>query len=314
MKLLVKVAMLSSLSIGILTAGTAPKNYPNGKLGELVKLGEQIMMKTDTHPLTKDLVGNHLQCKSCHLKGSDGKPGTADGIGSFIGTATSFPTWSKREKSVQTLQDRTNNCFMRSMNGKRPITDGKASMAMYAYITWLSEGMTMKMNPKAPLSPHNMKIWPKNFKKFAKIQKKATHENYINGKKLYLAKCSSCHAQNGAGVGTVFPPLWGKDVKGGWLAYNTGAGMSKLHKGAAWVQSNMPLGQGGSLSNKESADIMLYINAQERADFDLSKGLLPKEVMGYYNSNVLKETHSVRSNFKDFGLNIDTIRGDRKIK
>jgi len=314
MKSLVKIALIGSFGLSSLFAGTAPTTYPNGKLGELVKLGEDIMLHTDTHPLTKDLVGNHLQCKSCHLKGSDGKPGTSDGIGSFIGTATAFPTWSKREKSVQTLQDRTNNCFMRSMNGKRPIIDTKASMAMYAYITWLSEGMPMKMNAKAPLSPHNMKIWPKSFKKFAKIQKKATHENYLNGKKLYNSKCASCHGKTGAGMGTVFPPLWGNDKKGGSLAYNTGAGMSKLHKGAAWVQSNMPLGRGNSLSDKESADIMLYVNAQPHADFNLDKGLLPKAKMGYYNSNVLKETHTVRSNFEDMGLDVDVIRGDHKIK
>ncbi len=313
MKILGKIALASILSLGVLYAGSAPKEYPKGPVGEMVKLGEQIMLHTSTHPLTKDLVGNKLNCASCHLKGADGKPGTGDGIGSFIGTATSFPAYSKREKTVQTLQDRTNNCFMRSMNGKRPIVDSEASMAMYTYITWLSTGMPMKMNEKAPLSPHNMKIWPKNFKKFAKIQKKATHDNYLNGKKLYATKCAMCHGQNGQGMGS-FPPVWGKNAKGEWLAYNTGAGMSKLNKGAAWVQSNMPLGQGGSLSDKEAADIMLFVNAQERADFDLQKGLLPKEVMGYYNSNVLKEKHSVRSNFRALGLDIDVIRGDKKIK
>lgn len=90
--------------------------------------------------------------------------------------------------------------------------------------------------------------------------------------------------------------------------------MSKLAKGAAWVQSNMPLGEGNTLSDQETADVVLYMNAQERADFDLKKGLLPKEEMGYYNSKVLEEKHSVRSNFKILGLDIDEIRGDKKIK
>ena len=110
-----------------------------------------------------------------------------------------------------------------------------------------------------------------------------------------------------------FPPLWGKSADGKWLSYNTGAGMSKLNKGAAWVQSNMPLGQGGSLSDQEAADIMLYVDAQPRADFDLKKGLFPPEKMGYYNSKVLEEKHSVRSNFKAFGLDVDAIRGDKVI-
>jgi len=304
------------LGLGVasmLAAGTAPKAYPKGAVGEMVKLGEDIMLHTDTHPLTKDFVGNKLNCASCHLKGSDGKPGTGDGIGSFLGTAGAFPAYSKREKAVQTLQNRSNNCFMRSMNGKRLIVDSKASVAIYAYITWVSTGAPLHMNLKAPLSPHNMKIWPKNFKKFAKIQKKATHANYVNGKKLYDTKCASCHSANGAGMGT-FPPLWGKSAEGKWLSYNTGAGMSKLHKGAAWVQSNMPLGQGNSLKDQDAADIMLYVNAQERASFDLGKRLPPRTEMGIYNSNVSKETHSVRSNFKDLGLDVDAIRGDKKIK
>ncbi len=290
----------------------APKAYPAGEVGRMVKLGEAIMNRTDTHPLTKNLVGDKLQCKSCHLKGSDGKPGTAKGIGTFIGTATAFPAYSKREKTVQTLQDRINNCFMRSMNGKRPVIDTEASVAMAAYITWLSEGLPMKMDTKRPCSPYNSGRWAKNAKKFAKIQKKATHANYLNGKKLFEAKCASCHGKNGAGMGT-FPPLWGKSADGKWLAYNTGAGMSKLNKGAAWVQSNMPLGQGGTLKDQEAADIMLYVDAQPRADFDLSKALLPKCEMGYYNSKVLKEHHSVRSNFKQFGLDVDKIRGDKVI-
>ena len=90
--------------------------------------------------------------------------------------------------------------------------------------------------------------------------------------------------------------------------------MSKLAKAAAWVKSNMPLGEGGTLKDQEVADVVLYINAQPRADFDLQKGLLPKEQMGYFNSKVLEEKGSVRGNFKVLKLDIDEIRGDKKIK
>ena len=314
MKSLHKLAVLSLACSVYLFAGSAPKEYPEGEVGRLVKLGEDIMNTTDTHPLTKDLVGNKLQCKSCHLAGDDGKPGTADGISSFIGTASAFPAWSGREKKVQTLQNRSNNCFMRSMNGKRPIIDSEESLAIATYITWLSEGMTMKMNAKGPWSPHNTKLYPKNVQKFKAMQEKATHANYVSGEKVYADKCASCHGMNGEGIEGSFPPLWGKDANGKWLSYNTGAGMSKLAKAAAWIQSNMPLGQGGSLSDQETADVTLYVNAQERADFDLQKGLLPKEEMGYYNSKVLEEKHTVRSNFKVLGLDIDEIRGDKLIK
>ncbi len=322
MKSLLKILIIISFlmisgSLATLTAGDLKipridtSRYPSGELGRMVRLGEDIMNNTDKHPLTRDFVGNKLTCKNCHLPGSDGKPGTAEGIGTFIGTAAAFPAYSKREKTVQTLQDRINNCFMRSMNGKRPIIDTEASIAMAAYITWLSQGIPMKMDEKRPCGIYNSERWAKNVKKFAKIQRKATHQNYLNGKEIYKKKCAICHGENGEGVGS-FPPLWGKNAEGEWLSYNTGAGMSKLDKGAAWVQSNMPLGQGGTLSDQEAADVMLYVNAQPRADFDLQKGLLPREEMGYYNSKVLKEYHSVRSNFKALGLDLDRIRGVRK--
>ncbi|WP_321470844.1 c-type cytochrome [Halarcobacter sp.] len=311
MKTLLSVLIFASLACASSIPTSAPKAYPTGEVGKLVKLGEDIVNNTDTHPLTKDYVGNKLQCKSCHLKGADGKVGTGKGISSWIGTAAAFPAWSKREKTVQSLQDRSNNCFMRSMNGKRLIVDSEASMAIAAYITWLSEGTTIKMNEKGPWSVHNTKLYPKAVKHFKAIQKKATHENYLAGKDVYAKKCASCHGINGAGIPGAFPPLWGKDSNGKWLSYNTGAGMSKLDKAAAWVKSNMPLGQGGSLNDQEVADVVLYMNAQERADFDLKKGLLPKKEMGHYNSKVLEEKHSVESNFKALGLDLQTIKNGK---
>lgn len=60
---------------------------------------------------------------------------------------------------------------MRSMNGKRLVIDSDASVAIATYITWLSTGMPMMMNEKAPLSPHNMKIWPKALKNLLKFRK-----------------------------------------------------------------------------------------------------------------------------------------------
>jgi len=300
------------MAVSCLWAGSAPKSYPVGELGDMVKLGEEIMLHTSTHPLTKDMVGNKLNCVSCHLRGTDGKTGTADGIGTFIGTATAFPAYSAREGTVQTLQDRINNCFMRSMDGTRPIIDTKASIAMASYVTWLSQGMQMQMNPKRPTSPKNDERWAKATKKFAGILRSATHSNYQNGKKVYQSKCAMCHGQNGEGMGE-FPPIWGQDSNKTWLSYNAGAGMSKLHKAAAWIESNMPLGQGGSLSDQESADASLYINAQPRADFDLQKMLPSKDKMGYYNSKVYNEQTSIRDNFKALGLDIDQIRNDKVI-
>jgi thiosulfate dehydrogenase len=275
----------------------APTQYPTGELGKMVKLGEDIINNTNTHPLTKEYVGNKLTCKSCHLEG-----GKAKTLGTFIGTAAAFPAYSKREKTVQSLQNRINNCFMRSMNGVRPIVDTKASIAMATYISWLSTGIELKMNPKKPVNAYYTNIWPGS-KKLKPIIQKATHKNYLNGQSIYNNRCASCHGNDGQGIAT-FPPVWGSD------SYNTGAGLSKLDKMATWMKHNMPLGN-ANLTDKEAIDVSIYVNAQPRDDFDLSKHLLPRQKMGYYNSKVNEEKHSVESNFKAFGLDVKVIRGEK---
>ncbi len=302
MKRVIVASILSvtlAMAIELPKVPDAPTQYPEGELGRLVKLGEDIIMNTNTHPMTKNLVGNRLQCKSCHLDG-----GKTKSLGTFMGTATVFPAYSAREKTVQSLQDRINNCFMRSMNGKRPIIDTEVSMAMAAYVSWLSTGLPMKGNAKKPVNPYYSKLWPN--KDLIPLIKSATNKNYLNGKKIYEERCASCHGMDGNGV-DVFPPLWGEG------AYNTGAGMSKLDKMATWVMFNMPLGD-ATLSAQDAVDVTIYVDAQPHTDFYLKDHLYPAEQMGYYNSKVLEEKHTVRSNFKAFGLDVDAIRGDKKIK
>ena len=272
-----------------------PTTPPPGELGRMVKLGRELIMHTDTAPLTRALVGNKLTCASCHIDG-----GTTNTPGTFVGTATAFPAWSKRERTVQTLQDRIDNCFMRSMNGKRPIVDSEASIAMAAYVTWLSEGQPMRMNPVKPVTPLFASRWPD--KQYAPMFRRATHADYLHGAQVYAARCAACHGADGAGVGS-FPPVWGKD------SYNAGAGMSKPVKMASWVEHNMPLGN-ANLTPREVADVVLYVDAQPRPAFDLRRHLLPAARMGVYNSKVLEEKSTVRSNLRAVGVDLDALRGD----
>ncbi|MBL0703202.1 MAG: c-type cytochrome [Sulfurospirillum sp.] len=308
MKQLILIGILFVVSVFAkdVLAGNAPKAYPKGGLGEVVKLGEDILINTSTHRLTKEYVGNTLSCTSCHIVGVDGKPGSSLGQSTFIKTAISFPAYSAREKTVVTLEDRSNNCFMRSMAGKKLPSGSEASTAIATYITWLSTGFAINMNEKGPWAPSNQKTWLAGQAKFAKIQKKATNKNYLAGKKIYEDKCAACHDLDGKGVDPLGPALWGFDESGRSLSYNTGAGLSKLNKVPVWIQSNMPKYIEGSLSDQEAADVGLYIVAQPRADFDLQKGL--EGVNAPYNSKVLSEKHSVKSNFEAFGLDLDKIK------
>ncbi len=251
-------------------APDAPKAYPPGELGKMVKLGEDIFNNTDTHPLSKQYVGNKLQCKSCHS--NSGKDKTR--YSTFIGTASSFPAYSPREKTVLTLEGRSLNCFMRSMNGIRPPVGSKVSVALATYITWISTGMPVDMNPNKPVGPYNYP-WPDpeviSVVKSGKV-------DMANGEKIYNTQCAACHGTDGNGIGP-FPPVWGDN------SYNSGAGMSNVIKGGSWVRYNMPPGY-AHLSAQQAADVMAYVNSHPRPSFKLTEHLPPAEKMGEYNTNV----------------------------
>jgi len=243
----------------LITTLSIAQEYPQGKLGDVIKLGEDIVNHTDTNSLSKSYVKSRLQCVNCHRKGKDNRAGTIHTIGTFIATATSFPAYSKRHKDVISLQNRIDGCFTRCLNGSKSVVNTKVGIAVESYITWLSTGLPIKMSSTAPRTPSKIEMWRKNTKKFSALFKKATHKNYLNGKRLYMKKCASCHGNDGQGRGT-FPPLWGN------TSYTADGSMAKLPNAATWIQDNMPLNN-AHLTDKESADITLYINAQSRPEY-----------------------------------------------
>lgn len=285
----------------------APATYPEGELGKMIKLGETIANTTNTHPLTKAYVGNDLTCVNCHLPGDDNHVGTSKGLGSFIGTAAAFPAYSSRNGAVITLQDRVNECFLRSMNAKKPITDTKGSMALTAYIAWLSSGVPMQLNGEKPSSAHNSELL-KQRQVYKKLLEKSTYANYESGAKVYANKCSMCHGMDGKGMAGI-PPLWGQDKNGKWLSYNAGAGLSKPDQAALWIQTNMPYKSSDTLTDREACDVSLYINAQSREPFDPRDDQLPKNFIGYSDAELLSQYSSVEMNFKALGLKLEEIKG-----
>jgi len=66
---------------------------------------------------------------------------------------------------------------------------------------------------------------------------------------------------NGADGAYLFPALWGP------TSFNIGAGMARLANAAAFTKSNMPLGSGNSLSDRDAIDIAAYVTRQTRPDF-----------------------------------------------
>ncbi|WP_442483667.1 c-type cytochrome [Aeoliella sp. SH292] len=231
-------------------ASAKGESAPQSELDKVIDLGREIVMSTNTHPLSKPFVGNDLTCTSCHLDA-----GTDPAAATFLGCATAYPAWSPREERVITLEDRVLNCFMRSMNGTRPDNGSPVSVAITTYITSLSSGEKIAMNHKNPLGPNHV---PPLKLDLAKADIK-------NGAAVYQDQCAVCHGDNGLG-NEDGPPVWGP------RSYNQGAGLAQVPKLASWLKVAMPLGD-PSLTDQESLDLAAYINAQERPEFKLEEHL-----------------------------------------
>ncbi len=229
----------------------AQQDYPPGKLGDVVRLGESLVKETNEHPLTKPFVGNALKCTSCHLDA-----GRHAKAGSFIGVAAAYPAFSPREQSVITLEDRILNCFIRSQNGQRPANGSEVPVAIAAYITWLSHETPLKMNPAQPLGPNHMTM----------LKDPPAVPSIERGKLLYHNRCASCHAEDGIGTDDG-PPVWGDD------SFNSGAGLAHAAKMASWLKVAMPLDE-EDLSEQEAFDVAAYVNSQVRPKFDAQNATL----------------------------------------
>ncbi len=232
------------------TPGVAPlavpdrSTLPEGPLGEAVLRGEQLL--THTYEELPEHVGNGLHCTSCHLQG-----GTVAHAGPWVGIVGVFPEFRARNAQVNTLEMRINDCFERSLNGTALAPTSPEMIAIVAYMTWLSRDVP---------AGHSVEG-----RGFARMENPPTPDR-AHGEAIYTAQCAVCHGEDGGGRtqpdgGYQFPPLWGP------RSYNLGAGMARLHTAAAYVRSNMPLGQGGTLTDQEAYDVSDYFIHQERPAF-----------------------------------------------
>lgn len=234
---------------------------PAGPLGDTIRLGRELVEKTTNHPLSKPYVGNALSCTSCHLKN-----GTDRQAASFIEVATAYPAWSPREKRVITLEDRVLNCFMRSCNGVRPPLGSDVSVAIVAYITWLSTERPIQMNAKRSAGPLAV----------PRLALDNLQADLKRGAEIYSDRCAHCHAENGQGE-EKNPPVWGEQ------SFNQGAGLANVNQLASWLKVAMPLDD-ADLTDQESLDVAAYVNSHDRPKFRLEDHLPPAEKLGTYNS------------------------------
>jgi thiosulfate dehydrogenase len=225
-------------SAAIEFAPPSPETIPGSQLGEQIRLGYLIVVNTQEYG--QPYVGNRLNCTNCHLDG-----GLNPNAASFVGLASVYPEYRARNERVNTLADRINECFERSLNGRALPPDSSKLQSIVAYITWLSRGV-----------PSGAAI---SWRGLQRIQSRRPIDS-DNGKKVFASKCVFCHGSDGLGT-MAAPPVWGPK------SYNIAADMARVSVAAAFIKSNMPRTWGWSLSDDDAYDVAAYINSQPRPDF-----------------------------------------------
>lgn len=232
---------------------------PSGPEGDAIKLGKSLI--TDTRKLLPKNVGGGMNCTNCHLAA-----GTTASAAPFVGLWGVFPEYRGRGGRINSLQERVNDCFERSMNGKPLAYDSKEMNAILMYVKWLSTGVPVGSDVAG--------------RGMGKVDN-ALKPDPAHGKKVYTEKCASCHGATGGGTklpdgAYAMPPVWGA------ASFNIGAGLARTYTAAGFIKHNMPLGQGGTLSDKDAVDVAEFVTHQPRPAFaaakgDYAKGNKPKD-------------------------------------
>lgn len=210
---------------------------------EMILLGYDIMLHTRKH--TGEFMGsqNKLSCVNCHFCAGN-TTGGKNGSISLVGVVCNYPSYSERDHRMLTLEDRIQNCYMRSLNGKPLPKDSRQMKALIHYMDWISQDV-------------------RHFKKIPwlglrKIKSSHTPDS-INGRTCYAEFCAPCHGDNGEGSKQA-PPVWGDS------SFNDGAGMNTLPRLSAFIYHNMPY-ENPNLTIEQSLDIASFLMSQPRPHF-----------------------------------------------
>lgn len=186
-------------------------------------------------------VGGRLQCVSCHVK-----DGTQKNVLSLIGVYSRFPQYRTRTGKVDVMEDRINDCFERSLNGRAIDRGGPDMRDLVTYMAFLSRGVPAGADVDGgqgtpPIEP-------------------PLAGDSARGAGLYATTCAPCHGIAGLGTNAA-PPLWGPH------SFNIGASMARVRTAAAFIRAAMPQTLPGSLSPQQAFDLAAYINSHSRPDF-----------------------------------------------
>ena len=224
---------------GVDTVAFAPPAdslIPTGAMGRSIRRGRALLAHTrDSVP---EHVGAALQCVSCHPQ--DGRQA---GAMPWVGVYARFPQYRSRSASLSVIEDRINDCFQRSMNGKALDPASREMRDIVAYMAFLSRGVPVG----AQVAGQGLAMLP------------PLKGDSGRGGALFQPNCARCHGAGGDGT-AIAPPLWGA------RSFNIGAGMARVRTAAAFIRHNMPLDRPGTLTDQQAMDVAAYVTSQPRPD------------------------------------------------
>ena len=223
--------------LGVIAAPSEPQTEWDKKNWPKVQRGADLAFHT--YEKLPDYVGSKLHCASCHLDA--GRNQTASW---WVGMPEDYDY-----PATDRLNDRINQCFTHSMNGKALTSSAQPKNpdmeALLAYIVWINNQSNAKQ---------------KSTRGFPPISELSGDPQ--RGQTLYQQKCIFCHNTEGQGrylEGFYFrPALWGHG------SFPSRAGMADTETLAAFIKANMPLGSGGMLTEQEAWDLASYVESQKR--------------------------------------------------
>ncbi|NDP37686.1 MAG: c-type cytochrome [Rhodoferax sp.] len=214
---------------------------PDNEFGKQVKLGQRIFNNTGQE--APKFVGNSLTCANCHLDAgrlADSAP--------LWAAYVAYPAYRRKTGQVNTFTERLQGCFVYSMNGKAPPAGDNVLVALESYAFFLAKGAPVgtSLPGRGYPAPDDPPL----------------AMDFARGELVFQKKCALCHGADGQGQSShgavVFPPLWGPQ------SFNWGAGMGVIKNAAAFIQGNMPLSQGNTLTDQEAWDVAMFMDSHER--------------------------------------------------
>jgi thiosulfate dehydrogenase len=235
---------------------------PTGPDGDMIWRGRLIF--ENTRQYAHAYVGNALNCANCHLD----RGRLADSAPMWAAYVV-YPKYRSKNHKVNTLEERIQDCFRFSMNGRPPPADSPEMVALVDYFHWLATGLPVGITSKGAGYP--------------KLPAPPAPPSIERGAAAYAANCAMCHGDLGEGREArgvrVFPPLWGA------RSFNWGAGMQGISTAAEFIKANMPYGAGGTLSDQQAWDVAAFVVSHPRPQDPRFTGSVRETRAKYHRKN-----------------------------